>query len=318
MNIERLDLNLLNVFDVMFHERNVTRAARRLGITQPAVSNALRRLRGLLADPLFIRTPGGMIPTPRAMEIGPAVVAALAGLREAVSVSGFDPTHATTRFSLGALDYLEPLYLPGLVRHLAQSTAGAGISVHPLASIFDLPATQLESGAMDCAVGLFPQPLPPRASLHGKVLFLEDWVCIARRDHPQFAPGISLAEYAALKQVAINLRGNDSAGLIDRLLAERGLTRQRPIVLPHFSTVPFMVAETDCIATVPRSLAQLFATHLPLQIAETPVPMPEMNISLVWHARTEADAARRWFREAVAEGFGSRNASMSHLRAISH
>jgi len=302
LNARDIDLNLLVAFEALLAERNVTRAAHRLGVTQPAMSNSLRRLRVLLQDPVFVRTSEGMSPTPRAIAIGPAIEAALNSIRSSISVTGFDPERSVARFTIATLDYLEALYCPALISNLEKTAPGIRVQVRRLAAIYDIPQPQLESGAMDCAFGLFPQPLTPGSSLHSQVVGQEDWVCIARRNHPSFRRRLSLKAFAGLKHLAVTYpEVGSGSGMIDRQLAARGLTRVCPASVPHFTTLPFHVAQSDCIATFPRGLARFFARILPLQIAEVPLPMPDTNISLIWHSRVESDPAHRWFRKMVID-----------------
>jgi len=305
MNIADIDLNLLVAFEALLSERNVTRAARRLGVTQPAMSNALRRLRVLLEDPVFIRTSEGMAPTPRALAIGPPIAAALNGIRTTLSASDFDPRRSAARFSVATLDYLEALYFPGLLRRLEAEAPATHLWVRRLAAIYEVPQAQLESGTIDCAVGSFPQPMTPQSDLVSRVLAEEEWVCVGRRGHPAFRRRLSLKTYAGLRHLAIRYPdAGAGTGMIDRLLAAHGLTRTCQATVPHFMTLPFHVAQSDCIATLPRPLATLFARALPLQLAEAPLPKPSA-ISLVWHSRAEGDPAQRWLRKMIIEAFAA-------------
>lgn len=305
MNVGDIDLNLLVAFEALFTERNVTQAARRLGVTQPAMSNSLRRLRALLDDPVFVRTSEGMTPTPRALALGPPISAALNSIRASVSATGFDPKRSATRFSVATLDYLEALYFPKLLDRLSTAAPAVRLDVRRLAAIFEVPQQQLESGAIDCAFGLFPQPMTPQSSLHGQILGPEDWVCIARRGHPTFRRRLSIKAYAGLKHLAVQYpEAGGGGGMIDRLLAARGLERICAASVPHFTTLAFHVAQSDCIATLPRRLASFFARALPLQIAELPLAKPPSNISLIWHSRVEGDPAHRWFRQMIIDSVG--------------
>jgi DNA-binding transcriptional LysR family regulator len=301
MNTADIDFNLLVALEALLAERNVTRAARRLGVTQPAMSNALRRLRVLLDDPVFVRTSEGMTPTARALAIGPAVADALNGIRAALSATGFDPQRSTARFTVATLDYLEALYFPRLIDKLAAAGPAIHLRVRRLPAIYELPQQQLESGAIDCAVGPFPQPMTPQSGLLSRVLIDEDWVCVGRRGHPAFRRRLTLKTYAGLRHLGISYpEPGGGSGMIDRLLAAHGLTRTCAAFVPHFLTLPFHVAQSDCVATLPRPLARLFARALPLQIVDAPLPKPS-GISLVWHSRVDGDPAQRWLREMIVE-----------------
>jgi DNA-binding transcriptional LysR family regulator len=305
MNVGDIDLNLLVAFEALFAERNVTLAARRLGVTQPAMSNSLRRLRALLDDPVFVRTSEGMTPTPRALALGPPISAALNSIRASVSATGFDPERSATRFSVATLDYLEALYFPKLIDRLSTAAPAVRLDVRRLAAIYEVPQQQLESGAIDCAFGLFPQPMTPQSSLHGQILGEEDWVCVARRGHPTFRRRLSIKAYAGLNHLAVTYPEiSGSGGMVDRLLAARGFSRRCAASVPHFTTLAFHVAQSDCVATLPRRLATFFARALPLQIAELPLAGPGSNISLIWHSRVESDPAHRWFRQMIIDSVG--------------
>jgi DNA-binding transcriptional LysR family regulator len=273
----------------------------RHGVTQPAMSNALRRLRDLFDDPLFMRTPEGMAPTPRALELAPTIEAALGSLRGVIKADGFDPGLSRARFTLGTLDYLEALYAPDVVANGQREGPGTTLQIRRLEAIFQLPEAQLAAGAIDCALGLFPQPLAPQAGLHGQVLGEEDWVCVVRRGHPALAEPLTLERYAALRHVGVNYLEAPPAGMIDRRLSEHGLSRTCAVWTPHISAAPFHAAASDCVATVPRGLAQVLARSLPLEIVELPLPMPSVAVSLVWNARVDRDPSHRWFRALVAD-----------------
>ena len=306
MNVGDIDLNLLVAFEALFAERNVTQAARRLGVTQPAMSNSLRRLRVLLDDPVFVRTSEGMTPTPRALALGPPISAALNSIRASVSATGFDPQRSAARFSIATLDYLEALYFPKLIDRLSTMAPSVRLDVRRLAAVYEVPQQQLESGALDCAFGLFPQPMTPQSSLHGQILGQEEWVCIARRGHPSFRRRLSIKAYAGLKHIGVTYpeNGGSGSGMVDRLLAAHGASRSCAANVPHFTTLAFHVAQSDCITTLPRRLATFFARALPLQVAELPIEEPTSHISLIWHSRVEGDPAHRWFRQMIFDAVG--------------
>lgn len=303
--MRHLDLNLLLVFEALYAERSVTRAARRLGVTQPALSNALRRLRTMFDDPLFVRARDGIAPTPRALALGPRVSAALVNVRDAIDETGFDPQRSAGRFTVGTLDYLEALQLPGVVNRLAKAGPAITLNVRRLASIFEVPQQALEAGAIDCALGLFPLPLAPQTGLHAAVLREEAWVCVGRRAHPDFSTPLSLERYLGLTHVAVSYPENDRAGLIDRQLAALGFRRNCVAVLPHFMTLPFHAATSDCVATLPRSVAAAFASPLGLEVSELPFELPRVSISIAWHERLDRDPAHAWFRTLLIGALGA-------------
>ena len=301
MNTNDFDLNLLAALEVLLAERSVTRAALRMGVTQPAMSNSLRRLRLLLDDPVFVRTPEGMQPTPRAVSIGPTIKHALDSIRASISAPGFDPQRSTVRFRVATLDYLEALHFPQVIARAHSAGPDIHVQIRRLEAIYEVPQQRLESGAIDCAVGLFPQPMTPQSGLHSQILRKEEWVCIARRGHPAFRRRLSLQDYAGLKHIGVAYpEHGHGLGMIDRLLAVQGLSRTCAASVPHFAILPFHVAQSDCIATVPRRIAHIFSKSLPLRVAAAPLPAPS-DVSLIWHSRVDGDPAHRWFRNLLIE-----------------
>jgi DNA-binding transcriptional LysR family regulator len=192
------------------------------------------------------------------------------------------------------------LFLPRLIDELEKVGPGLSLRIRRLDSLFEIPQQALETGLFDCALGLFPWPLPPRAALLGQVLGKEDLVCISRPGHPAIQEPLSLENFAALPHLAISYPGTAGSGLLDRVLAERGLARRRVATVPHFLTLAHHVAASDCIATLPRQLAQTVARMLDLQLIEMPNIGPASNISLIWHQRVDEDPAQTWFRARLA------------------
>lgn len=209
------------------------------------------------------------------------------------------------RFSVATLDYLEALHFPRLLGKIEAAGPAMHLRVRRLPAIYEVPQQQLESGSLDCAVGPFPQPMTPASGLLSQVLAAEQWVCVGRHGHPAFRSRLSLKTFASLKHLAVSYPDpGGGGGMIDRLLAAHGLTRTCPATVSHFMTLAFYVAQTDCIATLPRPLATLLARALPLQLAEAPLPKATA-ISLVWHSRVEGDPAQRWLRKMIVEVFAS-------------
>lgn len=306
MNVNNFDLNLLLVFEAMYFERNVTRAALRIGLTQPAASNALSRLRDLLDDPLFVRSAQGMVPTPRALALGPIIETALANLREGLKVKAFEPERSIVSYRISTLDYLEAAYLPGVIDTLAHAGPGLSLRVHRLESIFGSPKAALDSGNIDCALGIFPLPLPPQDMLHSQLLGWQDDVCIARKGHPALLRQLTLDSFAGLQHLGVSYPTSETSGQIDQQLASHGHARVCPATVPHFLTLPFHVAASDCVGVLPRSLALHFGKMLDLQIAELPPFLPPLAISLVWAQRLDRDPAHVWFRDMVANTLSTR------------
>lgn len=300
MNLRSFDLNLLLVFDALMSERSVTAAAAKIGLSQPAMSNALARLRDRLGDKLFFRGRKRMVPTPRALELAPDIEAALHHLRVAVQGREFTPASATARFRLATTDEIELSLLPKLIKKLSVLAPGASVSCVRLDGLFRVPETDLQSGALDFAIGSFPNPSPLESSLFAHTLYEARFVCIVRAGHPVIRKGLSFAEFCRLKHVVTFYPGA-GPGMLDRILAERGHKRNIALSLPHWLSVPFAVAETDLIASLPDSVARAMSRSLRLQRMKLPVTIPPLQTSLVWHTRTHEDAARRWFRDLVID-----------------
>lgn len=300
MNLQAIDLNLLVVFEALMEERSVTRAAHRVGLSQPALSNALARLRRTFDDPLLRRTPEGMVPTPLAESLIAPVRAALAGLRSALEETpAFDPAHSERTFHLLANDYVESLLLAPLLARLGSEAPRIGLRLARPRSLFDAPPATALADAFDLALGFFPDSLSLDPSLRSQVLWEDRHVCIARNGHPQIRRRLSLEQYAAARHVAVFYKAQ-GPGLIDTLLAQQNLARRQAIFVPHFSSVPPIVAASDLIATVPERLARLYK-HLRLQVLASPLPIPPFRLRMLWHGRREADRALAYLRALISE-----------------
>lgn len=296
MNVRRFDLNLLLAFDALMTERHVSRAAGRIALSQPAMSNALARLRDLLDDPLLVRTTRGMEPTARALELREPIHAALRDIEHALAAPArFDPATAQRRFVIGASDYMEFLVLPELMREIQSEAPGIDIQVHSLQ--VTAPQEGLDTGELDLAFGYFPD-LPKR--LRRRPLFTEHLVCAVRTGHPTVQKTLTLEQFVALPHLFVATRSG-SAGLVDKILAEQGLARRIAATVPHFLVAPFIIAQSDLIVTVNSRIARTFSRHLPLEVLEPPLALPDYPITLVWHPRHEKDPAGAWLRDKLVE-----------------
>lgn len=291
------DLNLLVALDALLAERNVTRAARRLNLSQPALSAQLARLRDLFGDPLFIPAQRGMVPTPRALELQEPLRRVLDDVRGVlVAGSRFDPAAARTTFRIAASDYTQQAVLLPLA--LAPDTPGLRFAFRTI----DAPnlATQMEEGAVDLAL-MVPETAPER--LRMRVLFDERYVAIVRRDHPAIGATLDLDTFCALDHVIVSPRGGGFVGPTDAALAAHGRSRRVALSVPGFLIVPEIVARSGMIALVPERLARDAAPRV--RVFEPPVPVPGFSIAMVWHDRTADDPAQRWLRaRLVAEAAG--------------
>lgn len=297
MGTDGVDLNLLRIMQAVDQEGSVTRAAHLLGLSQPAVSNTLARLRRALGDPLFVRSTQGMEATPRARRVLDALDAAMGlirqGLRDSVE---FDPARATEEFDLLLSDLGEMIYLPALMAYMQKHAPRARIRVRQLARGGYTEA--LEAGMADLAIGYLPHP---RSSLRARKLFSDNFVCMVRVDHPVLADPMTLKKFAELSHVAVSRRGGRE-GLVTAALATLGVERRIALVIPHFAAAPAVVAASDLAVTVPSGLARLFASSGVVGI-ELPFAMPRIELALYWHERLHEDPANRWLRAAFVELF---------------
>ena len=290
MRLAGIDLNLLTSLDVLLATQSVTRAARELGRTQPAVSHALRRLRELLGDELLVRTPAGMQPTPRALEIRPAVRAAIeaaeAVLQEAPA---FDPARAERTFAVAMADQTSFLLLPPLIARISREAPGVRIEQRPA------PINALADD-IDLAIGVFrDQP----ATARQEPLFREEFACVIRRGSAAARGPFDLKRYLSLPHLLIAPRGLPGSPL-DDALARAGQRRRVVLTVPHFLVAPHVIATTDLVWTAPSGLARAFA-HLPLVIREPPFRTEGFTISARWHVRLDRDPGVRWLRGVLRE-----------------
>jgi DNA-binding transcriptional LysR family regulator len=296
MDVRAVDLNLLKAFDALVRERAVTRAAARIGLSQPAMSHALSRLRGLFSDELFVRTATSMEPTARAREIAPLVAAAIEHVEAALRLgAGFDSATSSATFTAGMAEYAEIALVGQLAREFARAAPGATLRL--------LPATgrditeQLERGAIDVAAAFVGNALP--AHIDSAVLLRDPFVVVARRDHPVAARPMSLEAYAAQNHILVSPRGATS-GALDRILVDFGLKRRIALLVATYLAVPAALAGSGLVATVPRRVAEQIAATS--SVAITPLPIDfALTASMAWHRRAATDPAQSWFRSLLVE-----------------
>lgn len=296
VNPRNLDLNLLTVFDAIVAEGNLTRAAQRLRMSQPAMSNALARLRSALDDPLFTRTARGMTPTPRAKLIAVPVRQALDLIRNAVRPSAaFDYRSSDRRFVMAVEDYGEAVIVPRFMDWLSQGAPRLQLEVRPIAGSA-LSEAQLQ-GEVDLGVSYFRVRSP---EFRSRLLMEESLVSMVRLDHPAIGDTLSLEQYLALSHVILVPRTAEGP-IIDRVLRKAGLKRRVALQVPHFLSMPLIVKGTDFVCTLPRRMANVYAEHFRLRVLKTPVDCPPIPIYLVWHQSLEAEAGHTWLRDAIWE-----------------
>jgi DNA-binding transcriptional LysR family regulator len=301
MNLTALDLNLLLVLEAVLQEGNVTRAAARLGRSQPAISNALARLRSLLDDPIVIRTARGLQPTARATALGEAIRPALDEIRQALGGPGaFNPAAARGTVRIAANDYLQSFLLPAVAARVIAATAHVKLVVRPLRSL--RPRAELERGEFDLAIDWFPHAPPPAADVFGTALFVDYHAAIVRDDHPQVRHRLALRTFTALRHVFVSLYDDPPAhGIVDAALFRFGLRRDVAVTVPHMLAAVATVAQSDLVATVPVRVARAAARALPIRAFSAPVELPDSTLRLLWHARVDQDPTNRWVRQQIVE-----------------
>jgi DNA-binding transcriptional LysR family regulator len=296
INLRRLDLNLLVVFDAVMLERSVTRAGRRVFLSQSAVSSALGRLREQLGDELFLRGPGKLRPTPRALELEEPIRAVLAELEHRLSPARFDPATESRTFTIATNDYFTAVVAPPLARRLSRAAPGIDLRVVPTGGRAYEMLDQREADLVCTSV----TQAPPRFG--SRVLVEDDYVCVVRRDHPFARKTPTLAQFARARHLLVSPRG-DGRGWVDDALAESGLARRVAMTVNHFAAAPQVVAETDYVLTVMRLVAERFAPRRQLASFACPLsaPMALRRMSMVWHERLAQHPAHHWLREMLAE-----------------
>jgi DNA-binding transcriptional LysR family regulator len=301
---ERFDLNLLRVLVALHRTRSVSRAAAELNLSQPATSLALGRLRKSFGDPLFVRSPAGMLPTPRCTELADAASKALADIDGSVlHQSAFDPATSQRDFVVTMADVGELHFLPRLMAHLARSAPRCNLRCEPFATR-ELEAA-LEDGRCDLALGFFPNL--ERPGLYVQQLFMHSLVCLVRAHHPQVQSSrISMRRFLDLSHAVVHPMGR-SHELFEALLKEKGYRRRVQLMSVHFLSVPAIIAATDLIVTVPRSIADYYARLENLRIVEPPINIKPYALKQFWHQRYHTDPAVRWLRELIVDLFGNRS-----------
>jgi len=293
---DKIDLHLIRVLHTVLVERSVSRAALRLGMYQPAVSAALKRLRELAGDPLLVRSGAGMVPTVAGLRmVEPAANILRAAEMLFSDARSFDP--ATTRhvFSLAASDYLDPTFLPQLVTQLKAQAPTCGIDIYPLSADADY-RHQLAQGQVDVVIGNWPKPPD---DLHLGRLFGDEVVCLVAKHHPAVKRGWDAEAWLAADHIAPMPTHPGARGVIDDHLASLGLVRKIVARCPHFGLIPAMVAGSLLVLTTGRQYCERFVSALPVQILPCPVEFPRMMYYQLWHERTHSSNAGRWLREQI-------------------
>lgn len=293
-SLSSADLNLLPVFQVLLEERNVTRAAGRLNLTQPAISRNLARLRQLFNDPLFTRTPKGLAPTPRAEALALHLRQSLQDLSLLIEPATFIPAEATNNFRLATTDYGAQVLLPSVIKRLRVEAPQVNLEIIPWHESLLQQLDQQDIDLATCTVADVP------AAIHGRGVGSDRFVCVVRQDHPLIGQGLDLERYASHPHALITM-GGSRKGAIDYLLEQQGLKRRIALRVPHFVAALALVAQSDLILTVPYGLAKSCAAQYQLNILPFPMAQDDFTYSIIWHERHMKDPGHIWLRQLVFE-----------------
>ena len=291
-NLSAIDLNLLVAFDALLIERNVTRAACRVGLSQPALSRALQQLREIFDDPLFERRDGAMQPTAQAIKLGKPVRRALDEIQFALAPRSFDPARARGSVTIGSIDFYDILLMPRLLAHIRREAPGLELFVRPSDRL--RVHKQFANNEIDFAIMPVSEGV---TELLAEPLFVETGVTLLAEGHP-LAKAMTLENFAAADHVTVALEGQ-GVNWIDSALAARGLHRRIVLTLPNFVAVPFVVGATDLISTLPRRLVERLAPLARVIAVPPPIPSAQVTIHLSWHPRSATSPLHSWLRSTI-------------------
>jgi DNA-binding transcriptional LysR family regulator len=295
MRIGGLNLTQLQLIDALVGNGNLTDAARRIGLSQPAASHALAQLRRELQDPIFVRTAEGMRPTPYGTRLAAAVQDALKVLHEGLHREAeFRPSAARRTFNVFMTDVGQLLYLPALLARLSDEAPGVTLRVRPLPQ--KAPHLMLESGEVDLAVGTYTTLV---SGCMQRRLYQSKYVCLVRRDHPAFSQGMTAEAFREVPHAIADGTGYVHE-LLDRWLARQKVRRTVKLHVPHYLVLPLVIARSDLLAITASRVAELFAEILPLKVLPLPIKGPTYDIKMFWHERFHREPANRWLRDFVS------------------
>lgn len=296
INLAGVDLNLLVVFDALMSERHVTRASEKLGLSQPATSSALSRLRHLFDDQLFVRTAKGMEPTAKGLVLAPSIEQVLQQIQLTLEREDvFVPETSEKLFVIGMADYVEFVLLPPLMQRLASVAPKVKIRVR---SFNDQKAAMaIDTGEIDIAVGLFSAPSPWHKQQH---LFHEEYVGVCRQEHWYLGENITIKNYLAVQHLLVSPTDEDMSGSVDLILAAQKLERNVVLSVPHFLIAPLVIAKTDLVATMAARVAKRFAVDLDLRLFSLPFEAGGFSVNMLWHAKNDKDCAHLWLRQIIS------------------
>jgi DNA-binding transcriptional LysR family regulator len=292
-NIRSIDLNLLAVFDALFDERSVTRAANRLSLTQPTVSGMLQRLRHMLSDPLFVRTSHGVLPTPRAEALAGPIKQLLANAQLLVRAEAFDPVSADGTIRLCGSDYLQHAVVTPLIKELRRRAPKLKVLVspRPASGVTDLMAR----GEIDLCFSL-PEVADP--DLPGQLLYRDRYVCVARKGHPLKARRISSKQLCSFDHILVDPMGRSLWGPVDDVLTAVGQRRRVVAAVPSFHILFELLDSGDFLAFAPERLLRAWRSRV--RVFETNLNIPALDVTATWHPRVSSDARHKWLRETLA------------------
>jgi len=299
MNLRSVDLNLLTVFDAIMSEQNLSRAAKKIGMSQPAISNALSRLRVTMKDELFINTGRGVRPTPQALELSGPIRGALEKIANTLSqTQGFDYTTSTRKFIISSADYGVVVILPHLLEKLNQ--LGASITIEIQQHNNDSLQDKMSFGTVDFALEYDPVQRP---NLKHKAILPEGACCIVSKNHPVITDELTLEHYCRAKHLATN-----ESSVFDQHLMKHDIQRNIVMRVPNYFNIPYIIPSTELICTLPRQLAQEFAERFDLNLFPAPIPDWNVSIFLLWYHNQHHDPGHKWLRElivSICEEIGS-------------
>jgi DNA-binding transcriptional LysR family regulator len=288
-----MDLNLFHIFDAIMLERHVGRAAEKLGRTQPAVSNAIRRLRGQLNDQLFVRTPNGVRPTPKAEELWREISPALDALRASTGRQTFEPRQIVGTLTIACTDFEATLLLKQILASMASSAPAININLIPGGNGPSQAA--LQSGVADVAIGFLPTV---QSTIRTRLLFEDEFCTAMRKNHPLAKGQLMIEDFAACEHILVNPTG-ERRGFIDELLSSRNLVRRVALVVNHFHLMPEVLLNSDLVGTVSRKLIRTLNEEKGLALKAPPFSIPPIQINLYWHRRTDTDQRLSWLRKLL-------------------
>jgi DNA-binding transcriptional LysR family regulator len=292
-----IDVRLLSILQEISRTRNVSLAAQNIGLSQPTVSIALKKLRQRFDDPLFVRTSRGMQPTPLAVELLESIDKALRLLAEGLEHRlAFDPRKSSHLFRISMTDISQIVLLPELLNYLKSAAPSIRIEV---ADISDATPRHLESGESHLAIGFMPQL---HAEFFQQRLFPQRFVCVVRGGHPRIGDSLSRGQFVAESHVQVVARATGH-GIVDRVLAEKGVQRKIALRVPNFLGIGLIVMNTDLVAIIPRRLAKTFAREFDIRILKPPIDLPSYAVRQHWHRRFNHDPRNKWLRGVVARLF---------------